>query len=85
MTEPYKAPLMFQWTSRSLALQETCPECSSAPGEACKRDPLTIPSHQARHDMAIAHGSPVIKVQATSQKQREALEAKHNAEQEERP
>lgn len=79
MTEQYKAPLQMAWTGRKEALAFGCPECNSAPGEPCKRDPLTIPSHQARHDAAIAAGAPVKKVQATTKQQREAMEAKHNA------
>jgi len=77
--ESYEAPLMMRWASRADALKAACPECNAAPGEACHRDPTTIPSHQARHDAAIAAGAPVKKVQATSKKQREAMEAKHNA------
>lgn len=75
----YKAPLQLSWTSRGGALKHECPECKAAPGEACHRDPTTIPSHQARHDAAIAAGEPVKKVQATTKKQREAMEAKHDA------
>jgi len=73
-----EAPLMFSWTSRGNALKHECPECKAAPGEACHRDPVTIPSHQERHDAAIAAGEPVTKVQPTTKKQREAWTRKHS-------
>jgi len=74
MTE---APLFFAWTKRATALKYECPECKSAPGQACQRDPVTIPSHQARHDAAIAAGEAITKTQPTSKKQREAWAAAH--------
>lgn len=60
-----------RWVTRATALKYTCPECNSAPGQACEKDPLTIPSHMARHEAAIAAGEQVTKVQAKTKKQRQ--------------